>query len=192
MTTNSLLFIKTFIMSDYNNEFRLIKNKIRSKKLNHRVDLTAMVSISFLLIVFYMVTIELSKPKKIELGLPSCGEITCGVICCKPDFRRVVTLLLDDNNKIISYRGLIQVPEGKPKILNYSNNSIRKEILNVKNTISRVCGKDRGTIVIIKPTKKSKYGNLVDILDEMAITEIPTYAIVNDLTPEETNLIASY
>jgi biopolymer transport protein ExbD len=176
-------------MSDYNNEFRLIKSKPRSKKLLHKVDLTAMVSISFLLIVFYMVTIELSKPKKLELGLPDDGGVCGGY--CRPDFRRIVTLLLDDNNKIISYRGLIQVPEDKPKILNYNNNSIRKEILNAKNTINKVCGNDRGAIVIIKPTKKCNYGNLVDILDEMVITDIPTYAIVNEFTPDEINLIAS-
>ena len=44
-------------------------------------------------------------------------------------------------------------------------------------------------IVIIKPSKKSNYRNLVDILDEMAITGVPTYAIVNEFTPEESKLI---
>jgi hypothetical protein len=44
-------------------------------------------------------------------------------------------------------------------------------------------------IVIIKPSKKSNYRNLVDILDEMAIVDVPTYAIVNDFTPEETKLL---
>jgi hypothetical protein len=28
-------------------------------------------------------------------------------------------------------------------------------------------------------------------LDEMAITNIPTYAVINDFTPEETKLLAS-
>jgi hypothetical protein len=44
-------------------------------------------------------------------------------------------------------------------------------------------------IVIIKPSKKSNYRNLVDVLDEMAITDVPTYAIVNDYSPEEKKLI---
>jgi hypothetical protein len=30
---------------------------------------------------------------------------------------------------------------------------------------------------------KSNYKNVVDILDEMAITGVPTYTIVNDITP---------
>ena len=49
--------------------------------------------------------------------------------------------------------------------------------------------KKKGMIVIIKPTKKSTYRNLVDILDEMAICDVPTYAIVNDITPEEQKLV---
>jgi hypothetical protein len=46
-----------------------------------------------------------------------------------------------------------------------------------------------GLIVIIKPTKKATYRNLVDILDEMAICKVPTYAIVNDIPPEEQKLV---
>jgi biopolymer transport protein ExbD len=46
-----------------------------------------------------------------------------------------------------------------------------------------------GIIVIIKPTKKSNYRNLIDILDEMAIVGVETYAIVNEFTPEETKLL---
>ena len=47
----------------------------------------------------------------------------------------------------------------------------------------------KGMIVIIKPNKKSTYRNLVDILDEMAIVGVPTYAIVNDFLPEEQKLL---
>ena len=46
-----------------------------------------------------------------------------------------------------------------------------------------------GVIVIIKPSKKSNYRNLVDILDEMAIVGVDTYAIVNEFTPEEQKLL---
>jgi hypothetical protein len=53
-------------------------------------------------------------------------------------------------------------------------------------SVPQVTGnKDKGLIVIIKPTKESTYRNLVDILDEMAICSVPTYAIVNDFSPEE-------
>ncbi|MFM7216884.1 MAG: ExbD/TolR family protein [Bacteroidota bacterium] len=46
----------------------------------------------------------------------------------------------------------------------------------------------KGLIVLIKPDDKSKYNNLVDILDEMLVCNVGRYAIV-DLSPSETELI---
>lgn len=127
-----------------------------------------------------------------DLGLPDGGGCGSEVICCKPDFRRTVTILLDDDNKIISYRGLLSYPDKKPQEYNYGKNGIREELLKAKMQIIGVTGDNkRGAIVIIKPSKKSNYGNLVDILDEMAITSIPAYTILNDFTPEEEMLLAS-
>lgn len=175
-------------MSDYNNEFRLIKSKIRSKKLPHKVDVTAMVSVSFLLIAFYMVSVELLKPKAMNLGLPDrCYTSECYITSCGVDSRRVLTLLLDDDNKIICCRKF----EDHSKKLNYGSKGIRKELLNLNKRIVTDCGPHNGAIVIIKPTQKTTFKNLVDILDEMAITNIPTYAIVNELSPEEMNLLAA-
>jgi len=174
-----------------------LPKKIRSKKLSTRVDLTAMVSVSFLLIIFFMVTIELRKPRAVDLSLPAKDfdkEFTC-VITCGTDVSRIITVLLDDNNKIITYSGLLYTPIVNPKELNYGKNGIREELFNRRKTIieySTAIGKPRnGPIVIIKPSKKSNFKNLVDILDEMAIAKIETYAIVNDFTPEESNLLAS-
>ena len=177
-------------MSESNNDFGRL-NKPRSKKLNAKVDLTAMISISFLLIIFFMVTIELAKPKSMSFGLPErCGEITCGISCGpRPD--RVITILLDDNNKIITYQGLLEYPDDKPKTLSYGKEGIRKELLTKnKMIIEQFDDRDRGVIVIIKPSKNSNFGNLVSILDEMAITNIQTYNIVNYFTPGENNLLA--
>ena len=44
--------------------------KVRSKKQNSKVDLTAMVDLAFLLITFFMLTTTFSKPNAVELGFP--------------------------------------------------------------------------------------------------------------------------
>nr|WP_315239223.1 biopolymer transporter ExbD [uncultured Flavobacterium sp.] len=166
-----------------------INKKVRSRKLNTRVDLTAMVSISFLLIIFFMVVGELSKPKIMDLSLP--GERGCGSAGCI-DGNRLYTLLLDDDDKIVTYLGFLDDPIQNPKNFSYGKNGIRKELVTKTKQIKEYTGDpDRGIIVIIKPTKKSNYGNLVGILDEMAISKIDTYVIVNDFTPEETKLLAA-
>jgi len=172
-----------------------LPKKVRSKKLNTRVDLTAMVSVSFLLIIFFMVVGELSKPKIMSLGLPEkyCNENWNGVISCGHiNYHRVTTILLDDNNEIITYSGLLEFPDHSPKKVLYGKEGIRKELSNKKSDVYKYTGDpNKDPIVIIKPSKKCNFKNLVDILDEMAITKIDTYTIVNDFTPEESKLLAS-
>jgi biopolymer transport protein ExbD len=164
--------------------------KVRSKKQNSKVDLTAMVDLAFLLITFFMLTTTLSKPQSMNLGLPDKNDSIKNDV--KVDENRTMTILLGDNNKLVRYVGLLATPVsgGAPKDFQYGKDGIRKELLSRKAAVLQYTGtKDKGMIVIIKPSKKSNYRNLVDILDEMAIVGVPTYAIVNEFTPEETKLI---
>jgi biopolymer transport protein ExbD len=166
--------------------------KVRSKKSNAKVDLTAMVDLAFLLITFFMLTTSLSKPQSMDLGLPDKEKPEEKKLDIKVDQRRTMTIIMGKNNKIKWYHGLLEAPEANGGVTDavYGKNGIRKEILKRVVSIPQVTGsKDKGMIVIIKPSKKSTYRNLVDILDEMAICDVPTYAIVNDITPEEQKLI---
>jgi biopolymer transport protein ExbD len=172
-----------------------LPKKVRSKKLSTRVDLTAMVSVCFLLIIFFMVTIELAKPKMMEYEYGYRGGCGPEHECNKPDENRILTVLLDDNNKMITYMGLLYAPIQEPKQVQYGENGIRKELLGVDKKVheySAAMGRPQiGVTVIIKPSKNSNYGNLVDILDEMKITGIKSYSIVDYYTPEESKLLAA-
>lgn len=162
--------------------------KVRSKKLNSKVDLTAMVDLAFLLITFFMLTTSLSKPQSMDLGLPDKDEDPTKNKDVKVDENRTMTVLLGDNNQIKYYMGILNTPMA-PKDITYGKAGIRAEILKRKKTVIEYTGnKDKGLIVIIKPSKKSNYRNLIDILDEMAIADVPTYAIV-DISPEEVALL---
>lgn len=171
--------------------------KVRSKKSNAKVDLTAMVDLAFLLITFFMLTTSLSKPQSMDLGLPDKEKNPKDKTDIKVDQKRTMTIILGDNDKIKWFHGLLETPEpgGAPTDAVYGRNGIRKEILKRVKSVNeyaktRPTYKDGdGLIVIIKPTKKSTYRNLVDVLDEMAICKVPTYAIVNDITPEEQKLV---
>ncbi len=165
--------------------------KVRSKKSNAKVDLTAMVDLAFLLITFFMLTTSLSKPQSMDLGLPD-KNVDEPEQKVKVDQRRTVTILLGKDNKIKWFHGLLETPEpnGAPTSAIYGKEGIRKELLKRVVSIPQSIGdKNKGMIVIIKPSKKSTYRNLVDILDEMAICNVPTYAIVNDIAPGEQKLI---
>jgi len=164
--------------------------KVRSKKQNSKVDLTAMVDLAFLLITFFMLTTTLSKPQSMSLGLPDKDENPENNKDMKVDEKRTMTIMMGENNKLIYYMGLLDTPIAGPKDIAYGKDGIRKELLSRKKSVLEYTGdKAKGIIVIIKPGKKSNYKNLVDILDEMAITGVATYAIVNDFLPKETELL---
>ncbi|AWK03145.1 biopolymer transporter ExbD [Flavobacterium crocinum] len=167
--------------------------KVRSKKQNSKVDLTAMVDLAFLLITFFMLTTSLSKPQSMDLSLPDKDDKNPEQKDTKVDENRTMTVMLGDDNKIVYYMGLLASPKVGPKDIAYGKDGIRRELLKQKKNVlaySAAKGKpDQGIIVIIKPTKKSNYRNLVDMLDEMAISGVDTYAIVPEFSPEETKLI---
>ncbi|TDO94278.1 ExbD/TolR family protein [Flavobacterium sp. 245] len=166
--------------------------KVRSKKQNSKVDLTAMVDLAFLLITFFMLTTSLSKPKSMDLSLPDKDPLD-KTPPVKVDENRTMTVMMGENNKMVYYMGLLVAPKVGPKDIAYGKDGIRRELLKQKKEVlaySAALGKPKnGIIVIIKPTKKSTYKNLVDMLDEMAITGVDTYAIVPEFSPEETKLI---
>ncbi len=180
-------------MSEARNNFGRKPITPKTKKLHPRVDLTAMVSVSFLLIVFFMLTSFLSRSNMMNLGMPEKGHISCGgygVGCI--DGGRVFTILIGNNDKKVVYSGDLEYSPMPPKILGSEKYSLRKELINkTKEVLMSTGDPKKGLIVIIKPSKDSNYGDLVNVLDEMAIVKVPTYAVV-DITPEEEKLITTF
>jgi biopolymer transport protein ExbD len=159
--------------------------KVRSKKQDAGVDLTAMVDLAFLLITFFMLTTSLSKPQSMNLAMPDKDDTKINEPVLPVADDRTLTILLGEKNKMVWYYGLAKEPIEGPTVVGYGKNGIRKELLSkIKSVVAKYGDPKKGLIVLVKASKKSTYRNLVDILDEIAITNVPTYAIV-DITPEE-------
>jgi biopolymer transport protein ExbD len=179
-------------MEERRNSFGRIEGRIRTKKLNARVDLTAMVSISFLLIVFFMLTSYMSRPQAVDLEMPDHGTTSCGPEypgCLNSD--RVMTLLLDDHDRVVSYLGDLEYPLEAPKEFNSATTSLTKELTDRNQYVQNTLYGDpkKGLIVLVKPSKDSNYGNLVNVLDGLGIAKIKYHTIAN-ITPEEMQLLA--
>ncbi|QEE49299.1 biopolymer transporter ExbD [Flavobacterium alkalisoli] len=159
--------------------------KVRSKKSNPGVDLTAMVDLAFLLITFFMLTTSLSKPQSMNLAMPDKDSPKDPTTMNTPDDRSM-TILMGKDNTIQWYLGLFDEPLVAPTKTTYGKDGIRQAILQRQAAVKAVYGddKEKGLIVIIKPTDKTHYKNLVDILDEMAITNVQLYAIGDISKPE--------
>lgn len=163
--------------------------KVRSKKSNPGVDLTAMVDLAFLLITFFMLTTTLSKPQAMDLPMP---DKTDTIRKTPIDENRLMTILIGDNDRLMWYRGKFEAPKESPTEEKFGKDGIRKALLKqvaIGKAIAKQDGKpDQGLIVNIKASDSASYKNLVDILDEMAITKPQLFAI-GDITPAEIDLL---
>ncbi|MXV15698.1 ExbD/TolR family protein [Hufsiella ginkgonis] len=147
-----------------------------------RVDLTAMVDLAFLLITFFMLTTTLAKQNAMAVTMPADDT--------EPDRpvpeKRTLNIFMGNNDRVAWYVGS---PENHTPLQHtrYSGNGLRKIMLSQGAAIRQSTGKDM--IVLIKPGEKSKVKNLVDVLDEINITKISRYAIV-DAAPAEKKMLA--
>lgn len=139
-----------------------------------KVDLTAMVDLAFLLITFFMLTTSLSKPVAMDIAKPDVdGEVRIDLPAS-----RTMTILLADNDRVAWYMGAAENIE--PRIEDY--HQIRASILKNKEMVAHanVGFEKKGLIVIIKPTAKANYKNLVDIMDELSLAKIAAAPAIND------------
>ena len=82
-----------------------------------------------------------------------------------------MTIILGENDTLYYYFGLA---EDKPEVIesNYSAGGIRKVLVS-----PQVKSNDKMT-VMVKPMEGSRYKNMVDILDELKITDTKKFAMV--------------
>jgi biopolymer transport protein ExbD len=155
--------------------------KVRSKKASTRVDLTAMVDLAFLLITFFILTTTLQKPKAMDLVMPDKDEVVKEMDVAAS---RTLTLLLGSNNQLEWYIG--ETGKSAPTKDTYGKNGLRKTLLEKSKEIYANTGKEM--MVLIKPSDKSNYNNMVTVMDELNIINNQQRAIVKIL-PVEVELL---
>jgi biopolymer transport protein ExbD len=156
--------------------------KVRSKKASTRVDLTAMVDLAFLLITFFIMTTTLSKPKAMDVAMPDKDEKVKDELPVAAS--RSMTLLLGANDKVEWFIG--EPGKSAPETVGYGKDGLRKVLVEKSKEVQASTGKYM--VVLIKPSDKSNYRNMVDALDEMKITAIQSFAII-DILPAEVELL---
>lgn len=182
----------------------------KAKKLSTRVDMTPMVDLGFLLITFFVFTATMSTPTTLDLNMPK--DIKDEKEQTEAKESGVLTILLGKADQVYYYEGKLVVDASGNNFKSTTFKGIRDEIIRKKkDVVSRhqhddTCPKtqerakekgdpdwqtacaDRDFIVIIKPDEDATYRNTVDILDEMTINQVRTYAMVK-IGKEEMDLI---
>lgn len=186
--------------------------KKRAKKHSSRVDMTPMVDLGFLLLTFFVLTTQFSKPKTMEITMPVKKDIKDSM-----KINNAITLLLTDKKeKVYYYYGVFKGDASIIKTTNYSKIGIRKVfrdrnkdvIDNIKKlkaklmnheiadtTYKRMAADMKGTkeatFFIVKADDQAKYKNIIDVLDELSIADVGKYALV-DISPAEKEMLKKY
>jgi len=149
-------------MAEMNIQERSSKGPRRAPKSSTRVDLTAMVDLGFLLITFFMLASAFQKPKAMEVS-------------------KTLTLVAGKGDKVYCYTGADDETGLKVDSLTFSRQELRKRIIQRQQEVKAQWGHPDELYVSLKFFPKSKYRNMVDLLDEMKICGVKRYAIVDEL-----------
>jgi len=163
-----------------------------NKKQIIRIDMTPMVDLGFLLITFFVFTTTMSTPKATDLFMPK--DPTNIIDSTKLIDDLALTLLLGEDNRIYYYNGIFDNARSSNTVFetNYSIYEGIGKIIRQKQKEIDASGKfvdgRMGLMILIKPTSKSSYKNVIDALDETVINDVKKYAIVEPAN-EEINYI---
>ena len=169
----------------------------KAKKLSTRVDMTPMVDLGFLLITFFVFTATMSSPTTLDLNMPK--DIKKQDEQTEVKESSVLTIMLGKGDQVYYYEGKLVVDATGNNFKQTTFKGIRDIIVNKKKEVmdryyqrpdpaceaeAKAKGKpvsncaDKDFVVIIKPSDDANYKNTVDILDEMTINQVRTYAMV--------------
>lgn len=170
----------------------------KGKKLSTRVDLTPMVDLGFLLITFFMFTTTLAKPKTMEINMPFKDDNITEENQSKVKESTALTILLSRDHRVYTYEGIgsdpAKPPELKPVSIAKNTAELREVILDKKAKVEGLKRSGALTatdkiVILIKPDSTSTYKDMVDVFDEMTISDVTTYAKV-DITGQDREFIA--
>ncbi len=150
------------------------KGKKLPKRVGFSLDMTPMVDVAFLLLTFFMLTTTFSKPKTMEINLPAEKNEDTKVEVAESN---VLTVRIMEGDKAYWNIGF-KPPEAielydadggsKPSI----SDKFRKMLKEQREKIRQEVGEDV-MVLVLKLDKKAKYRNLVDVIDELNISNPP-------------------
>ena len=151
------------------------KKGARSTKVSTKIDMTPMVDLAFLLITFFMLTTTFNKPSTMEVNMPDKKQDD---IVTRVSNRRTLTFILAKDNQVYWYQGDNTAETMKLEKLDFTNTATLRKVL-MEESLKIETNTKKSAVILVKSLDNAKYSNLVNILDELHITNQKIYAIVD-------------
>lgn len=191
--------------------------KKRAKKGSTRIDMTPMVDLAFLLLTFFILTTTMYKPSTLQMTFPVPDDDPTDDK--KTELSNAITLILTKKDQIFYYMGEFHTAtdgSGKPPTtLTRTDFSKVRDLLVEKNkdvvvrlnqvatdfntqkinqaqydSLRKVIKAGESNLkAIIKTDRDAKYRNMIDMVDEMDISGIGSYGVLDSLKVDEQVLL---
>jgi biopolymer transport protein ExbD len=149
------------------------KGKIKKKTIS--IDMTPMVDLGFLLLTFFILTATVNSPVAMDMKVPKDNKVEQQT---ELNDKAVLNIILNKESAYL-YEGIdLKTMEA------VSFKQIRKKI-NEKKTWCKQNGLEKEFTLLIKADKNAFYQQIVDMLDEMVISDVKSYTLLDVLPVEE-------
>lgn len=138
------------------------------RRLGIRIDMTPMVDIAFLLLIFYMVTTIFSEPQAMEINLPPKappGEEEKQIDIAQS---KLLSLRVDPKDQIFWSMG-----NERPDTISLNR---------VPSLLQAKIGEVADMVTVIKIHKEAHYSRMVDLLDRIEIVEYRVKQVAPDFS----------
>ena len=134
------------------------------RRVGVRIDMTPMVDVAFLLLIFFMVTTVFRTPQALEINLP-------------PDENVKIEIA---ESKVLSVRVL---PDDRTYWKRGTDPWARTDVSGLTTVFKNYKG-NKELVVVIKIDRDAKFNNMVHIIDELDLATLTRFSL-GTLTPEE-------
>jgi len=136
------------------------KGKRPKRRIGVRIDMTPMVDVAFLLLIFFMVTTVFRTPQALEINLPPDKQQTAQI-----GESNLLQLNVLSEDRIFWKRG----PKTDPWV--------RTSVTGLKDVLNPLKGNDK-IVVLIKIDREAKFNNMVSIIDQLDIAKLDRFSII--------------
>lgn len=131
--------------------------KRKMRRVGVRIDMTPMVDVAFLLLTFFMLTTQFSKPQTMEINLPPSDA----------------SVEVAESNLLT-----LRVAEDGTIYWNIGTEKPQKIALDdLGKTLAEKNKANPKLITLIKVDRKGKYGEMVDIMDKLNLADITRFSL---------------
>jgi len=134
------------------------------RRVGVRIDMTPMVDVAFLLLIFFMVTTVFRTPQALEINLPPDKDVKIEVAESK-----VLTLRVLPDDRAYWKRG--------------TDPWSRTDVPRLGDVLKPFKG-NKELVVLIKIDREAKFNNMVDIIDELDLVNLTRFSL-GTLTADE-------